>query len=278
MFTDLDATLLDPYSYSWEPATEALNILKIQGACLILVSSKTFPEMKSLSADLGFYDPMVVENGGGITWDSLCPYDLGLARETDPVEKLDDGKFVLIPLGMKHEFLLNSLEEISNETRVGVRSFSGMTVQEVSVLTGLDEEAAAKSQQRWFDEPFLVLSNTQEDVQKIQYAAKARGLEVVQGGRFWHLMGHGGKGAAVSLLIEAHTRTFGKIFTIGLGDSPNDFPFLALVDQPVIVGGLTDENQVPEILRRAIRTVEPGPVGWNSAMCTLLSAPWEVKK
>jgi mannosyl-3-phosphoglycerate phosphatase len=277
IFTDLDATLLDPHSYSWAPATEALDELKALGASLVLVSSKTFAEMRSLPTDLGFHDPMIIENGGGIIWSRLSPIDLSFLRSSTPAKDLDQGEFLLVPLGTGHDVLLNSLKEISNETGIEIRCFSDMTVQEISALTGLDEEASVRSQIRLFDEPFLVIRDSAEDVQEIQSAAEARGLVAVQGGRFWHLMGHGGKGKAVTLLMEAYKNAFGRIFSVGLGDSPNDFPFLELVDQPVIVGGQGQGIPVPKALSGALKTSEVGPAGWNRAIYRLLTLRQEVQ-
>jgi len=273
VFTGLDATLLDPHSYSWEPAAEGLDNLKKLGAGLVLVSSKTIPEMKSLAEDLGFHDPMIVENGGGLVWDRSSPIDLRFLRLPNAVERCDHD-YSLLPLGRKHGDLMRSLEEIARETGVRIRSFSRMTLPEVSSLTGLNESGGKKAQQRLFDEPFLVLSSSGEDFQKIQCAAKARGLEAVQGGRFWHLIGHPGKGAAVSVLIKAYKDLFGEIFTVGLGDSPNDLPFLRLVDQPVILGESREMSRF-QFPPGAIQIAEIGPSGWNRAMCTLLSSRLE---
>ncbi len=272
VFTDLDATLLDPHTYSWEPALEALDKLKRLGAGLVLVSSKTLVEMKSIAEGLGFHDPMIVENGGGIVWKRSSPIDLRAWGPENLVEHCDDEDSLLLPLGTKHDVLLKFLEEISTDTGVPVRSFSRMTIAEVCSLTGLDEFEARKAQQRLFDEPFLVLgSSSGEDIRKLQSAAKARGLEVVQGGRFWHLMGHQGKGAAVSLLMKAYKKFFEEIFTVGLGDSPNDLEFLRLVDQAMILGGAR-EISASEAPLGAMRVAEVGPVGWNRAMGTLLSS------
>ena len=66
VFTDLDGTLLDHYTYSAKPALEALNVLKAHGIPVIFNTSKTAVECQAISASLGLCDPFVVENGSAI--------------------------------------------------------------------------------------------------------------------------------------------------------------------------------------------------------------------
>jgi len=106
---------------------------------------------------------------------------------------------------------------------------------------------------------------------QIRGAATRRGLDVVKGGRFWHLIGHAGKGKAVSMLIEAFRKLYGELVTIGLGDSPNDFPFLQLVDLPVILGKPLKREFVFPLPERAHRYDVPGPEGWNQAILEILA-------
>ena len=66
VFTDLDGSLLDGTTYSYEAATPALTALREQGIPLVLVSSKTRAEMEPLRQRLGHRDPFIVENGGAV--------------------------------------------------------------------------------------------------------------------------------------------------------------------------------------------------------------------
>jgi mannosyl-3-phosphoglycerate phosphatase len=271
VFTDLDATLLDPDTYSWAPATKALEALKERRASIILVSSKTFAEMEPLHVELGLDDPFVVENGGGIVFRSEMPIAgqlQALGKTTDPVSK---GDLLMLPLGVRYEHLVTGLAEISLETGIPLKGFATMSVEEVASLTGLGMREAERARIRDFDEPFLATERLGIPENAIEKAARQRGLTAVQGGRFWHLIGHEGKGRAVSLLIEAFRRVYGNLVTIGLGDSPNDYPFLELVDIPVVVGGADREVIVPDSLTKARLTSESGPEGWNGAILAWLS-------
>ena len=72
--TDLDATLLDHDTYSWQPAREALEELRNRKIPLILNSSKTLPEMLNLSDELNLNHPIVCENGSFIAIPQAVSY------------------------------------------------------------------------------------------------------------------------------------------------------------------------------------------------------------
>lgn len=274
VFTDLDATLLDSQTYSWEDAREALEVLKARRASLVLVSSKTFAEMAPLHRELQLDDPFVVENGGGILIPPeslLVSHVSGLSQRT--MQRYGD--YLLLSLGTEYESLVQSLVEISDSVGLPLVGFSSMTESEVAALTGLDLEEAGRARTRLFDEPFLVQGATADKEAALQQIGHAKGLIVVPGGRFWHLIGHAGKAAAVAVLIEAYRSIHDHVLTIGLGDSPNDFCFLELVDRAVLVGAEEKVLDLPEGIRDAYRTESRGPRGWNQAVLKILS---EIKK
>ena len=265
VFTDLDATLLDPVTYSWEPAIEALNLLLEINASLVLVSSKTFSEMVSIHEALGFNDPFIVENGGGIVFGSsstISPGDLGVESQ---LISLGKGRHKMLSLGANTCTLLNFLKEFSRSIDVPLRSYFEMSMQEISELTNLSYVEVLKSLDRYFDVPFFFVDRViNTDEQRLVYTAISKGLNVVRGGRFWHLMGHHGKGYAVELLLSGYRRKYGAIDTIGLGDSPNDYSFLRHVDHPIILGGMSNPSlfgyAMPE---QALKTMRTGPKEWN---------------
>jgi len=82
-------------------------------------------------------------------------------------------------------------------------------------------------------------------------------------------MGANDKGRAAVILSELFRRKLGEFRTIGLGDSVNDLPLLAVVDIPVLVQkpeGWWEEVDLP-MLRRAEGI---GPVGWRKAVEELI--------
>jgi mannosyl-3-phosphoglycerate phosphatase len=272
IFSDLDATLLDAHTYSWAPATEALMKLRAIGALLVLVSSKTFAEMRIIHREMGLIAPFVVENGGGAAIredDDGNPTDRLSALLAPPIRK--EG-YLLFPLGSDYPALVRTLDAMGRETGCRPVGFSAMTAAEISSLTGLSLEEAARARDRAFDEPFLLPPGSERREHEMIRAARRRGLDVVRGGRFLHLIGHGGKGKAVAALLDAYRESYGPLVTVGLGDSPNDFSFLELMDIPVLVGAAGGPPDVPESLAHARRVATPGPVGWNTAILDIISA------
>ncbi|MDQ7785021.1 MAG: HAD-IIB family hydrolase [Desulfomonilaceae bacterium] len=269
VFTDLDATLLDSETYSWEPARESLAVLRAREAVVVLVSSKTFAEMEPLHRELELQDPFIVENGGGIFIRRESPVLSHISKSRYPIWQ--HGDYACITLGTDYETLVQSLVEISQCLGIRLVGFSAMSDREVAALTGLDLKDAARARTRLFDEPFIIRGEKIDAEAAVQRAAAAKGLTAVQGGRFGHLIGHPGKGSAAAMLIDAYRSMYGNVLTIGLGDSPNDFPFLELVDRPVLVGAAGKPLDLPEAIRDARRTESPGPRGWNEAVLDILN-------
>jgi mannosyl-3-phosphoglycerate phosphatase len=269
VFSDLDATLLDEETYSWKPAERAIEALRNRGASLVLVTSKTLAEVRSLHEELGFDEPFVFENGGGIAFYRGTPLGEQLLGSPLEIMEFHRRNLAVLALGKRYEALVKSLAEISAEVGVRLPGFSSMSPEDVAKATGLSREQAAKARLRLFDEPFLIPEHPRSLEDEIRKAAVRLGLDVVKGGRFWHLVGHAGKGKAVSILMDAFRERFGEAVSIGLGDSPNDYSFLQLVDIPVLVGTATETT--PTLPERARRYRGPGPRGWNEAVLDILS-------
>lgn len=271
VFSDLDATLLDPRDYSYDAAREALDALRARGGALVLVSSKTFAEMVPLSRELGFADPFVVENGGALVFSDTCPIGSNLVEAFPHVRPIATNDALMLPLGESYETLVRSLAEIAAEAGVDLKGFSAMSNDEIASRTGLPLDQVDKARRRDFDEPFALHSPRPGDVRRITVAAARRGLTVVAGGRFLHLIGHEGKGKAVALLLDAYRQLYGSICTVGLGDSPNDFSFLDLMDIPVLVGGSGSIDRLAGSHPRGLQIPQAGPTGWNLAILQILA-------
>lgn len=265
VFTDLDATLLDHHTYSWQAATTALAQLRSAGVPVVLCTSKTCAETEPLRAELEISDPFIVENGGVI----FIP--LHYFPFTLPGAQLR-GYFLVLELGTAYVKLVRALEEAAMTAEVVVRGFHQMSTAEVATRCGLDAAAARRAQQRGYDEPFVLETQNVGKQERFFARLRQQGLRWVRGGRFWHLMGDNDKGVAVTRLAEFYRQRDGAISTVGLGDSPNDLDFLAVVDVPILVArpdGSYDE-QVQRVLPRVRLAPGVGPAGWNAAVLELL--------
>jgi mannosyl-3-phosphoglycerate phosphatase len=262
VFTDLDGTLLDQRTYSFEPARPALGLLRESGIPLIICTSKTRAEVEGIRAALGNADPFIVENGGAV----LIPE--GYFSFEFPKARKDSG-YLVIELGSPYARILGAFSRMKERLPVGLRGFSDMTVEEVARLTGLSRDEAVRAKRREYDEPFF-LDEPAANLDIVRKIAESAGLSITRG-RFFHLTGDNDKGRAVRVVKDIYTRKDGiDPRTIGLGDSPNDLPLLKNVDFPVLVqkpGGLYEASIR---LDNLILAPGEGPIGWSMAVRDLV--------
>lgn len=262
VFSDLDESLLDSRDYHFAGAQEALERLKSEHVPLILVTSKTRAEVEPIRERLGITGPFVVENGGGVFFPAGGPWPIaGVAGVEGGVGK--------VSLGVPYTFVRAFLEALP--PRVRVRGFGDMSPEEIRERTGLSLEEACRARQRQFSEP--VLSPPPEVLGELAKRAERHGLQVVEGGRFHHLMGSGhDKGAGLRVVREAYEVFWGeRVATIGVGDSPNDLPMLQVVDVPVIVPRASGPALTLKG-RRAILAGCAGSRGWNESVLEALQS------
>ncbi|MCP4575595.1 MAG: HAD-IIB family hydrolase [Deltaproteobacteria bacterium] len=278
VFSDLDGTLLDHHTYDWEEAQPALDHCRKNGVPVILVSSKTRAEMDVLRRKLNLRAPFVSENGGGIFFPreafKEAPADSFPLEIQEP--EGSDGLWQW-SLGTPYTHLVRALGHMRESLRLSLKGFSEMDVSEISRLTGLGEEAARLASCREYDEPFIFEGEAPDDLGPLHEHAAQRGLMIVSGGRFHHLLGNNHKGKAMARIVSWYHSQYhlegqsDHIPTIALGDSPNDFPMLMRADFPVLI---LSKHHFPD-LEKKIPNLEttkyPGPKGWNEAILNILS-------
>jgi mannosyl-3-phosphoglycerate phosphatase len=145
-----------------------------------------------------------------------------------------------------------------------------MTVQQVIEATGLSESATRLAMQRLASEPLLWQDN-EEHLQEFQTEITSKGLRLLQGGRFLHLLGDTDKGRALNRVVDWYRRQgLHELETIALGDSGNDVDMLSCADIPVIIKKPDGSHlELPE-RTHAVISEWPGPAGWNQAVNRLL--------
>ena len=183
-----------------------------------------------------------------------------------------------ITLGKPYIHLVASLKEISEDSGLKLRGFSQMDREEVIKLTGLAEKQCTKALEREFDEPFIVTDPEEFDKGVLYFSATKRGLKISEGGRFYHLHWESDKGKATGWLISFYKERYDSVFSIALGDSPNDYAMFDVVNQPVIIKSLRylSDVELKERYPGIIITDKYGPEGWNEAVMGLLGTEREV--
>ncbi len=258
IFTDLDGTLLDHDTYSFEPALPALRLLEKEKIPVIICTSKSRGEIERQRSLLRNNHPFISENGGGI----FIPEGY-FSHEFNYDKKLN-GYHVIEP-GSPRETLRGVLRSVAKETGIDMKSISDMSVSEIMESTGLNEESAGLAGERSYSEPFLIYGD-ESGVETVRRKLREKGYNHTRGSRFHHILGENDKGKAVEIVSGLYKTESGKLTTIGIGDSLNDLPMLRAVDFPVLVrkkGGIYESGFELENL---ILADGEGPSGWNSAI------------
>ena len=262
VITDVDGTLIDQRTYSYELSLPAVRRLQAKRIPIVLCSTKTSAEIILLWHELELDAPFIYENGGAIYMQRDYLKVTLRALKTD-------GPFEVLELGTDVDRLRVALEDAARACCVTLRTFGKMAVDEIAALTGLSLDQAARALQRRYDEPFLVESG---DSEKMAAMLRAKKLTITKGDRFYHLSGGHTKRDAVEALLNLHRDQYGQVISIGLGNSANDGPMLSAVDRPVLVRNPDGrwDGTVVETIPDVERTIGTGPQGWREAIDGIL--------
>jgi mannosyl-3-phosphoglycerate phosphatase len=264
IFTDLDGTLLDRNTYSFEPALPALHLIRQKNIPLILTSSKTRAEIEFCQAQLQIKHPFVSENGGA----AFIPK--GYFSFPFPYNG-ESGDYSILEFGTYYPKIVEVLNSIRKETEIPIKGFSDLTEDELVSLCGLSITEARFSKKREYDEPFLI-EGGEEEVEIVKTKIKEKEMNYAWGGRFHHILGKNDKGKAVKIMKKLFENEYFSITTLGIGDSPNDLPMLFAVDCPIFLkekDALSPE--IPSMIQDLVIIEGTGPQAWNEAVLSLLS-------
>ncbi len=257
IFTDLDGTLLDHFTYSYSAVLPLVVKLRKREIPIIFCSSKTRAEQEVYQIKLSISEPFIVENGGAIFINrGYFPFPYDYHRTVRD--------YHVIELGMPYREIRKKLKEISEKNGLTIRGFGDMDAAEIANLTGLDLKSARLAKKREYEETLNIEGSEQESKYILSKIERA-GLKCLRGGRFYSVTGKSDKGKATKIVTELFKRKLGKIKTIGIGDSLNDVPMLSEVDVPVLVQKPGDYWEEIDI-KNLYRIDRVGPQGWVRAI------------
>lgn len=262
VFTDLDGTLLDHYTYSAEPALSTIRKLQKRKIPLIFNTSKTLAECEALSEKLGLSDPFIVENG------SATYYPKRRFR-TAPAGARSQGAYWQVVAGLGYEEIRERLTPIAAD--FDMIALSQSSLEDICAATGLSMTAARRAKTRQYSEP-VIWQDSDEALAQFRTALKAQGLTLLRGGRFLHVLGNTDKGKALQAVQEVYRASGNRVASIALGDGENDLAMLAAADYPVLIRSPAHELPVLDTSKPLTISDVPGPEGWADSIKTLLKA------
>lgn len=258
IFTDMDGSLLDHYTYSFEPAHDLLHKLEARGIPVIPCTSKTRAELEQLRLQLTNPHPFIVENGAAV-----CIPDQYFAQM--PVELVSHASYQVKQFVAQRSHWQSLLNQLSPALQEAFISFAQVDVGEIQDMTGLPEAAAKLAAQREYGEPVQWLGDARL-LEEFLNEMHRLGASVLRGGRFLHISGDCNKGNAMAWLrdVYADHNSDRQIITLALGDSQNDVAMLELADHAVMIS--SPVHDFPSMSAHARQdlyaTQQTGPLGW----------------
>jgi len=224
---------------------------------LIYTSSKTAIEIEELCKQSNFYHPYIAENGGILG----IPENYFSDATTKPI-------YTKILLGIARSEINNVIN--SYRSAFKFKSFYEMTKQEITKHTGLQSKDAEFANQRDCTEPLL----WQDEASKADIFAQeliSHSLQLIRGGRFFHVMGGHDKATTMQLLIDRFKNfQHQDVISVALGDSQNDLKMLTTANYSILI----PNPNAPELCNvnhdNLLHADHPGPLGWNDSLLTLL--------
>ncbi len=222
IFLDIDGTLIGD-DYSPEPARNIIMWLKDNGFEIVFNSSKTWAEQEYYRKALNIRSPFIVENGSAIyVPEDYFPFEISAPRRKS---------YYVLEFGERYHKIKSILEGISEE--FGLKYYGNSTIKEIMSFTGLPKKLAMLAMIREYSETVFQWNN-----EGFISVLELNDLRVSKGSRFFNIHGRVDKGKAALVLISLYQK-IGRVRTYAVGDAPNDFPLLDVVDNPYLVGHLT---------------------------------------
>ena len=266
IFTDLDGTLLDHYSYSSEPALPAIARLQSANVPIIPTTSKTYAEVSQIVKSLGLNSPIIIENGAAI----YLPIQVAKCLELSEID--EQQAFYKVSFTKTHDHWVSLLAKMEAEFGELYTSFTDLGVNGIVEYTGLSPENAKLAANREYGEPVVWHGNEQQK-QAFVAALTNLGASPVEGGRFIHICGNCSKGMALTWLASKYQQYIldQAPITIALGDGKNDIAMLEVASIAVKVR--SPSHQPPALARtdKVITTQGFGPEGWAEAINQIFS-------
>ncbi|MEH6517253.1 MAG: HAD-IIB family hydrolase [Halioglobus sp.] len=262
--SDLDGSLLDHYSYSFEHAWEEVSQLEQAGIPLVLASSKTREEILQLRFELNNRHPFIVENGAAV----FIPVRY-FPQQPEQTVRRDD--YWVHEMTLPREHWLEQLAQLEHQFHGDFDSFNSAGVAGIMAMTGLSEVQASAANQREYSEPVRWLGKPAAEHLFIS-ALEAAGATVQRGGRFLSVSGACDKGQALIWLRSRYQESSltEAIEDLAIGDGANDAAMLDAATTALLVR--SPVHSFPSLTKThgVMRSSNFGPAGWAEGVAQWL--------
>ncbi len=263
VYTDLNDTLLDR-NYSFDSASEALELLKKYDIPLILCTSKTRGQTEIYRRQLGIVHPLIVENGGAVYF----------PRDSFPTGRLPSGSVHrngewIFKLSTPAADTLKVLKDTAAAIGAEIETVFEMETSRIREITGMTPEECELAKQREYSVYFLCHSGKDALFTEL----RRKRLKPTWGSYFCHVSAYTDKGIAAHKLTALYRELgYSDFYTAAFGDNMNDLTLFQTVDRAFLVerpeGGYAPGIEVPGLEK--IPGV--GPAGWNRKVIELVVA------
>lgn len=266
IFTDMDGSLLDHYSYSHAAAAPLLQQLEQNRIPVIPATSKTRAELLVLRKKLNNQHPFIVENGAAV----FIPEGYFSTPPAD-TQAMDGFLVKSFCQPRKH---WQAMIAPQRQTLPGAFStFADSSVETITGLTGLNPADARLAMQREYGEPVQWLGDTTQRNQFID-ALEQAGARVLVGGRFMHVSGDTDKGKALQWLSQQYRLQpdSNDCYSIAIGDSQNDIAMLEAADHALVIRSPAHQPPVLSRTNDVLISQQQGPAGWSEGLQSIIAS------
>lgn len=272
VFTDMDGSLLDHFTYQFDEAIDSLHTLAKHKIPVIPISSKTQAELEQLREDLHNHHPFIIENGAAV----FIPKGYFTEQPLDTTEV--DGYWVK-SFVKPREAWQQLISKIRSRYEGSFITFAEAGVEGIADMTGLKSDQASKAAQRQYGEPLSWQGNCIDKSEFINDLEKL-GAKVLEGGRFLHVSGECDKGIALLWLTRIYQKQEPKqeFTTLALGDSGNDIAMLESANVAALIRSPVHALPNTQRGKGIFVTTSTGPKGWSEGVSNFIIAELDKNK
>ena len=257
LMTDLDGTLMDANTFTYEAIKATVKEYLAGGINIILNSSKTAAEMDHLCHEFDYSFTYICENGAAI-------------RNLDTIDQGDPNPNEFQTIRGKPIAEIKAIwnEKVPSLLRDSCEFIGEMPRRKQISLLGLYGSELDRAMKREYSEPLVFSGDDQSFIQLLE-ACQSVGLRINRGGRVCNLSAEHDKSSFTRALRSLKRYEENPAYIIALGDAPNDIPMLEAADVACIIPSKTNRSPMPRLSDRCSKTVirskSPAPKGWSEA-------------